>query len=127
MKTILSAVLFSIAAMGTVSAAGLTDMGGGFAYSPIGDGRCQVLTDVKSGQPILQTSKRSPSKVVLIGTGKDCPKEYAGYEVIRIISGRIDGFIYTGVFSNHRRLYIYRKFGSNFSFRYETPAKKTSP
>ncbi len=117
MKAFIVATLFSLAATGTLSAAGTTDLGGGFAYSAIGNGQCQVLLDAKSGQPVFQTSRRAPSKVVLIGTKKECPREYSGYRVTRLMAGQTNSFIYTGVTDEGRRLYIYRKIGSNFTFR----------
>lgn len=124
MKAILVAALFSLGATGTLSAAGPTDQGGGFAYTPVGNGQCQVLFDAKYGQPVFQTSRTAPSKVVVIGVNKECPKEYNGYKVTRLAAGQTNGFIYTGVSDNGRRIHIYRKAGSNFTFRYgPTPQK----
>lgn len=118
MKAILVAALFSLSAAGTLSAAGLTDLGGGFAYTPVGSGQCQILFDAKYGQPVFETSRRSPPKVIVIGTSKACPSEYEGYQVTRLAHGQTDGFIYTGFSNGGRRLSIYRKIGSNFTFRY---------
>lgn len=117
MKVILVAAFFSLGAISAASAAGLSDLGGGFAYAPVGNGQCQVLMDAKYGQPILQTSKRYPSKAVLIGNKKDCPKEFNGLKVTRLAAGQPNGYIYTGVSDNGRRLHIYRKIGSTFTFR----------
>jgi len=117
MKAIIVAALFSFGAIGTVSAASMTDLGGGFAYAATGDGNCQVLVDAKTGQPIIRANKRSPSQIVLIGTKKDCPIEYKGYKVTRLLSGQTNGFIYTGLSTSGRRMHIYRKIGSNFTFR----------
>lgn len=117
MKSILVAALFSMAAVSSVYAAEMTDLGGGFAYAPTGNGQCQVLMDAKYGQPILRTSRRDPSRVVIVGSKKECPKEYNGYKVSRLASGQTNGFIFTGVADNGRRLHIYRKIGSNFTFK----------
>ncbi|PKR89654.1 hypothetical protein CXZ10_09850 [Pleomorphomonas diazotrophica] len=117
MKAIIVAALFSLGVTGTVSAAGMTDLGGGFAYAPVGSGQCQVLFDAKYGQPIFRTSKREPSRVVVVGTKKECPKEYNGYKITRLAAGQANGFIYTGVTDAGRRLHVYRKIGSNFTFK----------
>jgi hypothetical protein len=124
MKTIAIAALFSLAATGALSAAEMADLGGGFAYAPVGSGQCHVLIDTKSSQPIFQTSKRDPSRVVLIGSGKECPKEYNGYKITRLASGQSSGFIYTGLTDEGRRLHVYRKIGSNFTFTYGPKPKK---
>lgn len=124
MKAIFVAVLFFLGATGSLSAAGLTDLGGGFAYAPVGNGNCQVLFDAKYGQPILQTSKRGPSKVILIGNNKECPKEYEGYSVTRFSTGQASGFIYTGLTNAGRRIHIYRKVGSSFTFKFGPNPKK---
>lgn len=125
MKAILVAALFSLGATGTLSAAALIDVGGGFAYAPVGNGQCQILLDAKNGQPIVEVRKNEPSnKVIVIGTSKECPKGYDNYRINRLVSGQESGFIYTGFYDNGRRLYIYRKSGSNFTFRYGPNPKK---
>jgi len=116
MKAILVAALFSLGATGTLSAAGPNDLGGGFAYTPVGNGQCQVLFDAKYGQPVFQTSKRAPSKVVMIGNKRECPNEYNGHKVTRLAAGQVNGFIFTGTSDVGRRFNIYRKIGSNFTF-----------
>lgn len=117
MKTIIVAALFSLGVTGTGSAAEMTDLGGGFAYAPVGSGQCQVLFDAKYGQPVFQTSKRGPSRVVMVGTKKECPQEYEGYKRTRLAAGQANGFIYTGISDNGRRLHVYRKIGSYFTFK----------
>lgn len=124
MKTFIACVFFLLGVNGALSAAVLNDLGGGFAYVPTGNGRCQVLFDAKYAQPVFQLSKRAPSKVVLIGPKKDCPAEYDGYKVIRYFTGQVNGYIYTATSDYGSRLYIYRKMGSSFTFRPGTKPKK---
>lgn len=117
MKAILAAVLFSLGATSGLSAASVTDIGGGFGYMPTGSGNCQLLYDTKYNQPIYQFSRTSDSKVVVIGTYKQCPKEYNGYKATRLTSGQTNGFIFSGVSGAGRKLHIYRKTGSYFTFK----------
>lgn len=117
MNKAIIACLFSVAATNIVSASDLIDVGGGFAYSPLGERNCQVLFDPKYNKPILQKSTRNPPKAVLIGSSKDCPKEYDGYKVTRLAAGQPAGHIYVGVTDDGRRLNAYRRAGSDFTVR----------
>lgn len=117
-RTVVAGAFLTLAAPSTLLAQGVTDLGGGFAYAPVGNGQCRVLLDAKSGQPVLQTSKSAPSKVVLVGSGKECPKTYSDYAATRIASGAVSQYVFNGQTDNGRRLFIVRKTGSTFAFRY---------
>lgn len=124
MKAVIIAALVSLGTVNTLSAEVMTDLGGGFSYVATGNGQCQVLFDSKYGNPVLRTSKRGPTKIILVGTRKDCPKEYNGYSTTRLSSGQANGFIYNGVTAWGQRLHIYRKIGSNFTFTLGPSPKK---
>lgn len=97
---------------------------GGFSYRPVGSGQCRILFDDKYMQPVFEISKTAPPKVVFVGTKTECPTEFSGYKGTRIMDGKESGFIYTGVFDSGRRLHIYRKMGSRFTFRYGPSPKR---
>lgn len=120
MKVLIIAGILSISTVGTLSAA----ESGGFGYVSVGSGQCQVLVDARSGTPVLETSKRAPSKVILIGAKGECPGEYNGYKVNRMASGFVSGFIFNAAQDSGRKVYIFRKMGSNFMFRYASVPKK---
>lgn len=120
-------VAASIALFGTVtvsSAAEPSNSSGGFGYVAVGSGQCQVLVDAKSAKPIFQTSKTGPAKVVMIGSKADCPADFNDYKVNRFASGFVDSYVYHGVLDNGRKVFIVRKFGSDFTFRYGPEPKK---
>lgn len=118
MKVIILANVLLLSAINVLYAAETTNSSGGFGYVPIGNGQCQVLVDAKTVKPVFETSKRAASKIVMIGAKTDCPSDYNGYKVNRMASGVVNGFIYTGSQDNGRKVYIYRKMGSDFTFRY---------
>lgn len=124
MKVIIAASVVFFGTIGALSAAEPTNSSGGFGYVPVGNGQCQVLVDAKSAKPIFETSKRAPSKIVLIGSKADCPAEYNGYKVSRMASGFVDSYVYHGVQDNGRKVFVVRKFGSNFTFKYGPKPQK---
>lgn len=124
MKILIAANILFLSAMGAASATEAANSNGGFGYVSVGTGQCQVLADAKYEKPVFETSKRAPDKVVLVGPKADCPSEYNGYKVNRLASGAVNGFIYNGIQDNGRKVYIYRKSGSNFTFRYGPAPKK---
>lgn len=124
MKVLMIANMLFLSATSSLFAAETSHSSGGFGYVPIGNGQCQVLADAKYEKPVLETSKRAPSKVVMIGSKTDCPGDYNGYKVNRMASGFVDGFIYHGVQESGRKVFIYRNFGPQFTFRYGPNPKK---
>ena len=124
MKIFVVANILFLCAVNVLSAAEISNSSGGFGYVPIGDGRCQVLVDATTMKPVFETSKRAASKIVMIGSKADCPSDYSGFKVNRMASGSVSGFIYTGTQDNGRKVYIYRRMGSAFTFRYGPNPKK---
>ncbi|WP_370677724.1 hypothetical protein [Pleomorphomonas sp. PLEO] len=124
MKVLIVANILFLSTTGALFAAGTSNSSGGFGYVPIGTGQCQVLADAKYEKPVFETSKRAPPKVVMIGTKTDCPGEYQGFKVNRLASGSVDGFIFKGLQDSGRKVFIYRKFGSSFTFGYGPAPKK---
>lgn len=124
MKVLIAANIFFFSITAVFSAAQAANSSGGFGYVPTGNGQCQILVDARTVKPVLEASKRAPSKIVMIGTKTDCPSDYKGTKVNRLASGLVDGFIYNGVQDSGRKVYIYRKMGSNFAFRYGPNPKK---
>lgn len=124
MKYIIAANILFFSAIAALSTAQAASSSGGFGYVPIGNGQCQVLVDASNVQPIFETSKRAAAKIVMIGAKADCPTQYNGYKVNRIATGFVDGFIYNGAQDSGRKVYIYRKMGSAFTFKYGPAVKK---
>ncbi|MBS1166632.1 MAG: hypothetical protein H6R00_2657 [Proteobacteria bacterium] len=124
MKVLIIANILFLSATSGVFAAESANSSGGFGYVPVGSGQCQILSDAKYEQPVFQTRKRAPPKVVMIGPKTDCPSDYKGYKVSRLASGQVDGFIFKGLPDSGRKVLIYRKFGSSFTFGYGPVPKK---
>jgi len=124
MKVLVIANVLFLSATSGLFAAESSNSSGGFGYVPVGNGQCQILADAKYEKPVFEASKRAPSKVVMIGSKTDCPTDYKGYKVNRLASGQVDGFVYNGVQDSGRKVYILRKFGSDFTFRYGPAPKK---
>lgn len=124
MKVPMIANILFLSATSGLFAAESANSSGGFAYVSVGNGQCQILADAKYGQPVFETSKRAPPKVVMIGPKTDCPSDYKEYKVNRLASGQVDGFVYKGLQDSGRKVSIYRKFGSSFNFGYGPAPKK---
>lgn len=124
MKSLILANVLFLGSASALFAAESANSSGGFGYVPIGNGQCQILVDAKYEQPIFETSKRAPPKVVMIGSKSDCPGNYKDYKVNRLASGQVDGFIFRGLQDSGRKVFIYRKIGSSFTFGYGPAPKK---